>query len=232
MPKSTHVIDSEKAALIAEYREIEKNVNDHEKQIERERYLVLKDGTAGTRVDPLHQWGRQMSHTELESKILPYLPSSFGFDDHPGKANTRWLYQIVNGERVYITAYGKGFIPERSIHWSKDVIRPVSGLYKKRLREVGGVTLSGRDMPSLEKVRNSDAPGGFEYKAKDENALMPGWRRDFEVGPEKIRGWRTVVIYLKNAGVLSPEIAEQLFGADDTPEWAGHIGKAKVSTPW
>lgn len=232
MPTSAHVIDSERADLIAEYRKIEQEINSHEDQLKAERYLDLSGGTTGTRVDPLKQWGRQMSHTELEKKIAPYLGSQFFCADHPTKPDTRWIYQLIGNDRVYVTAYNKGFLPEQSIHYVKEVIRPISGLFRKRLKEVGGVALSGRDTPELKKVANSEAPGGFVYEPKDPNALMPGWRKDYQLGPERIRGWRTVVIYLKNAGVLNTQTAETIFGAQDTPEWQGHMGKAKVTTPW
>jgi hypothetical protein len=226
--ESAHVIDMERQQLIDRYRAAEKQAAEAEERIAQDSRLVLSQGAEGTKVDPLKQWGKRKSHETFEAELKRIVPSSVHFAPHPKNPALRWCYQIINGEQVYISAYPSGLIPERSIFFARENVRPVSGIYSKR----GGMSISVLDMPTMKTVRNPDAPGGFESVPADPEALMPGWTRDLEMGSESVRGWRTVLIYLRSAGLISTELIEATFGADDTPEWQGHTGKGPVTTKW
>lgn len=239
MPERTHtVIDSDRARLIAQYRHEEKQLHDAESRLAAERrFSVPGDGT-GTKIDPLAQYGNKLTHQEFEAKLLPLLPSNVRIEDNPNDpAKLRWVYQIVKDpitgrtDRLYVKAYYKGVLPERSIMHYKTELRPVTGLYKGSRKETGGIILSRKDMPAMEKVA-ADNPAGYTFRPKDPDAIRPGWVKETDYGTEAIPGWRTVLLYLMAHKILTKTQVENVFGVDNTPEWQGHTGGAKVSTLW
>lgn len=234
------VNDTERQAKVAGYAEQDKQASEAEARLAADRHLVLKEGVTGTKVDPLPQFGRTYTHVEFELKLLPLLPARFHIADHPSNPAMRWIWEEVRGadgqtSRLYVTAYYRGVVPEKSIFYAKENIRPVSGIYRDSLKGARGqrASISSRDMPKMVHKDNPDSIIGYDLVPESGNqADLPGWTKDIEMGSEKIRGWRTILIYLIANGAISLTQAENTFGPADTPEWAGHTGKAPVSTKW
>ncbi len=72
----------------------------------------------------------------------------------------------------------------------------------------------------------------IDFNFADEEALKPGWRKISIPWGESKRGWRTVLVRLIQAGLITVTQAETEFGADETPEWRQHTGKGEFTTPF
>ncbi len=221
------ITDTASRTRTAFWAEQEKRDEQNRKNLEREKSLKI-DNVVGSRVDPMAQYGRYMQYEDFEKKLLPLLPERFHIIDHPNRPGMRWLYEdILNpethqAERLHITAYCKGPLPEKSIHYAKNEIRPV--------RNAGPI--SAKDMPKMKRIPAPHLPGGYDFVPVDETAVLPGWEKDTDLGAEHVRGWRTNLLKLISNGAITVTQAERVFGAGDSPEWAGHVGKTRVTTPW
>ena len=93
---------------------------------------------------------------------------------------------------------------------------------------------------SIPKLRELEVPDtGWDHSktkrtdfAKDTAALRPGWRKVTVPWGEAKRGWRTVLVRLIQAGLITTTQAETEFGSDETPEWRQYTGKGEFTSPF
>lgn len=163
--------------------------------------------------------GRPLLPAELERKLVKICPTLV-FEVNPNNSRMKALYNVDSRGKEYICAYHNEVMSERSIMRVK-----------------------------VEEVPETDANGlpikHFDRKDLGAHELVPG--KGFLPKPgvtnpyvkkvlipygEKTRGWRTVLIKLVRAGLVTPTAVEREFGADNTPEWQGSMGKSDLQRPW
>ena len=179
----------------------------------------------GTDLDPTNaqrQIGRQMSSNEFEGKLRRHLPSNIRFEVNHKNPSMKAVYRIhPDGKKEYICSYHNGFMPEHSIMAQSEEEVPVD------LKKLDPASLGHIDRKDLPKAEWNGERWVFDGPV--ENPLM---KRVPIVWREHSRGWRTVLLRLVAANIITPVQAEAIFGSDNRPEWAGHTGKQAVTTPW
>ncbi len=94
-----------------------------------------------------------------------------------------------------------------------------------------------RSIPRLRELEVPD-PSWDHSKTKrtdfstEVTAIRPGWRKVTVPWGEAKRGWRTVLVRLIQAGLITATQAETEFGSDETPEWRQYTGKGEFTTPF
>lgn len=150
--------------------------------------------------------GTPLFPADLETRLLKLNPH-LGFEVIEGNPTHKRIFIVDQRGKVPVCVYENSLMPERSVAKVKilEVPDPRFGVIDRK------------DMPNLE---------------KDPDALRPGWRRVAVPWGEKTRGWRTVLVRLIQAGLISVAGAENEFGSDETPEWRQHTGKGDYTTPF
>ena len=159
------------------------------------------------------QLGRMMTSDELEKKLKKMDPN-LHFEWNQFNSSKKMMYHIRPGVGKYsVCPYEAGPMPEHSVLKQKvEMVRDFS------VGMVGKPALDRKDLPKYEWV-----PGqGYVF---DSTATLPGWKKVTLPWGEHKRGWRTVLIRLVERGIFTPPQIESVFGADDTPNWAKHMGK-------
>lgn len=174
------------------------------------------------RTDPtntLARLGKPMTTEVLEEKLRRINPN-LRFFYNRFNSTKKWCALYDPGEKklVKLFPYEAGLMPERSI-------------MSRRVLDVPDTHL-----PSVPHIERADLPD-YEYipgkgEFFDPSRPLPGFRRVEVPWREEVRGWRTVVLRLIVLGVIPATAAEKVFGPDDTPEWAGHMGKREKTRPW
>lgn len=165
------------------------------------------------------QIGQKMFASELELRLKKLSPNLL-FEVNPFNATKKALYHVRRGEgKVFICAYENGVMPEHSIMKVKEeLVRDLSV-------GVPGAPLNRKDLPKHEFV-----PGnGFVF---DDTVAPLGFKKVLIPWGEYIRGWRTVTIRLVEQKIVTPTQVENIFGADNRPEWARHMGHKDIQLPW
>jgi hypothetical protein len=210
------VIDSGLAQKIKQKKKLEKAHFEWKQQTEdiiKDAKYVANPHTS--RANTELQQGRPLLHTEFENRLKKLLPDVF-FLDHPTNLKVKGAYTEHDGQRFYIGAYFKGLMPERSVMKLKEEIvwdRSTTHIDRKNVPEQTFIP-------------------GIGLVKKDPNALTPG--TELVQIPWGIHhpGWRRILVKICNAGLATPSQIEAVFGSDETPEWAGHLGKRAHTTPW
>ncbi len=149
--------------------------------------------------------GRPMLPETFEA-ALKKMNSNLVFEVIPENTSHRRVSVVDARGKTPICCYPNSILPERSIP-------------RLIVKEVPHPTFTGAG------VHRSDF-------SKDPEALKPGWRRILLPWGEKRRGWRTVLVRLIQAGLISVAQAEAAFGADQTPEWHQYTGKGEFTSPF
>lgn len=147
--------------------------------------------------------GRPMWPAEFETR-LKRLNANLFFEVIEGNPTKKRLSVVDQRGKHFVAVYENSLMPERSI---------------PRLR-----TLEVPE-PSVTHIDRKDL-------SSDPTALRPGWRKIVVPWGEKTRGWRTVLVRLIGAGLITVTEAENEFGSDETPEWRQHTGKGEFTTPF
>ena len=94
-----------------------------------------------------------------------------------------------------------------------------------------------RSIPRLREVEVPDTTWDHSKTRRtdfstDRTQIRPGWRKVTIPWGEQTRGWRTVLVRLIQAGLITPTQAETEFGSDETPEWRQYTGKGEFTSPF
>jgi hypothetical protein len=149
--------------------------------------------------------GRPLLPDEFERRLARLNPNLF-FEVIPENPSHKRLSILDTRGKHFVCVYPNSLIPERSIARLKVIECPDPN--------VTGSEITRKDFSS------------------DPNALRPGWRRVTVPWGEAKRGWRTVLVRLIQAGLITPTQAEQEFGSDETPEWRQYTGKGEFTSPF
>lgn len=167
------------------------------------------------------QMGRKMSVAEFEAKLAQLNIPNLLTEVNPQNPTKKALYQIRDGNRVYLMAYENSEMPEYSIFsvkqnkfWNgerqidrKDLPTPLS----YELRDVidnDGVNLGQVNIP----VYDPDAP-------------LPGQAVIDEPWHEVLRGWRTILGRLVEDGLVDASRVIAVFGDAERESWAVRMGR-------
>lgn len=204
---------AERELVIGAQRKHQAQVDEWAKQ-EEDSKVIVSSSLEVDLTDAERQIGKSLTSAQFEAKLRPYLPSNVVFIDNPRLASKRAVVFLAPGTMdgfTTICPYEKGLMPEHSIFAEKEEI----------IRDFSQTHLDRADFPKHEYV-----PGiGFTYEP---GALKPGEKRIQIAWHEVKRGWRTVLLRLIQANLLSAATAERLFGADNRPQWANHTGKQRI----
>jgi hypothetical protein len=225
--KNLGIIDSEKAPLLAAGDATRKSNADIE-ALQKRNVEALSPWLLDERnvTNAEYQIGKGMQ-SDLFVKRLRKLNPSLEFFVYPlNRTKQACAIKEQDGNYRFIIALENGFTPERSI-------------MEKRVELIDDFSVGTPGNPVVERadvmaqahwVPANNAFGGswaFEDKTKG-----LGWKAVEIPGKEITRGWRTVLLRLIEGGYLTVTAVEKEFGADNTPAWQGHTGKALVTTPW
>lgn len=163
----------------------------------------VKDRIHTARLSDPARLGTPLWPSELEAK-LKRLNANLLFEVIAENPTHKRLSVVDQRGKHSVAVYENSLMPERSI---------------PRLR-----TVEVPD-PKFTHIDRKDLP-------KDPDALRPGWRRVTIPWGEAKRGWRTVLVRLIGAGLITVTQAETEFGSDETPEWRQYTGKGDFTTPF
>lgn len=151
-------------------------------------------------VNAQERLGRPLFPAEFERRLLKLNPNLYFevIDENP--SHKRLSVLDARGKH-FVAVYPNALLPERSILKFKEIDAPDPNFT--------GAGVSRSDLPT------------------DPDAVKPGWRRILIPWGEHRRGWRTVLVRLIQAGLITTNQAEVEFGSDETPEWRHHTGKGE-----
>jgi hypothetical protein len=160
------------------------------------------------------QLGQKMFSTDLEKRLKKLNPDLI-FEDNPYNPTKKALYVARRGAgKVYVCAYERGIMPERSVMRVKEEVT----------RDYSVQKLDRKDLPKHEVTAN-----GIKF---EDDALLPGFKKTLIPYGEAIRGWRTVAVKIVEQKLNTPAEIENIFGRDDTANWANHMGHQRIALPW
>lgn len=225
MANLIRINDIEKVRSIAGSH-VEKQQQEILDYIAQERsHLVYIDNDLVNPTNSVKQLGRTMSSTELENRLRTILPSSVTFIDNPYLQDKKAVVRILNrydinfGTYETICPYERGIMPEHSVLQLNEVEVPDAQIIARKKM------LDRKDLGKYEYVSGE----GFRFN----NPVTPGFVKTKQLGREIKRGWRTVLIKLIMAKIITVDEAERLFGQDATTSWAYHTGrKNSIDVPW
>lgn len=165
----------------------------------------VKDHIYVARLSDPARLGQPLLPNQLEER-LKRLNANLIFEVIAENPTHKRLSVIDQRGRHAVAVYENSLMPERSI---------------PRLREMEVPDPSWNHA----KTRRTDLP-------KHEGSLRPGWRKISIPWGEAKRGWRTVLVRLIGAGLITVTQAEEEFGSDETPEWRQYTGKGAFTTPF
>lgn len=183
----------------------------------RHSYIVEHEHTNPGNVD--RQIGQPLTHTAFELRLGKILPPNVAIIENPHRKGFRAVVKILpDGTRETICPYKGGLIPEHS------VLR----VREEMVRDMSQKTIERKDLPKHEVI-----PGmGVVF---DPGAPRPGWKKIYHLlgeDPDGHRGWRTILIRLVQAGILTPGQIESVFGSDNRQTWAVGMGKRAEALPY
>jgi len=160
-----------------------------------------------------YQMGKEMLVEDLERRLKKLNPN-LQFIVHPERSWIKCVYKVDRIGRHYLTSFNNEKMPEHSIRAMKT----------EDVRDTSVWHVDRKDLPKHE--------WDGEKWVFDKSSPQPGMERVNLVWWEAFRGWRTILLQLVKVGALTPSQVEREFGADNRPEWAGHLGKQALVTKW
>lgn len=216
---------------IAQDKTRERMKNWTEEQVMLSAYLNDFENSVG---NAERQLGRGLTNVQLEARLKKLNPS-LTFEDHPHIKDKRLAYVIDSRGKTFLFPFEKGLMPEHTIFNIREKIVPDMDFIDNPNRSISRADLPkheyhGKPLTEITSVEEAEAQakeGGFVF-----DGVPPGYKKVKVIGSEAKRGWRTVLLRLIQAGLITVYQAETEFGADNRPEWQGHTGKSGVQTPW
>lgn len=182
------------------------------KQAQMKTWITEQEANCIADLDPesnptdiLSRIGKPMHENAFEAKLKVLNPSLI-FQWNEFNSTKKAMYRATPKGPEYLFPYDSGLMPERSIMAVEEEMVPDAAVFT----------------PGFVIERKEFKPDGTN----------PYYRKVKKVWNEKQRGWRTVLIKLVKCGLLTPTQVETAFGAANTKEWQGHLGKTAVTTPW
>jgi hypothetical protein len=166
-------------------------------------------GKSDDPTDIYARMGKSLSALELKTKLEKLSPYII-VEKHPWKPEMWVVYSNTVEGKKYVSAYEDGTVPERTLMDTKTTL------------DVDPASLSPSWKP--EKVA-PELPNKNGIIEVDENAPRPGLRSYTNPWHIVKMGYRTILLRLVHAGVVSLARVELIFGNDNTPEWAAKTGK-------
>jgi len=196
--------------IINDTETIEKKASWAAQEAQKENYLNLstaevKDHVHTARLSDPSRLGNPMWPSQLEER-LKRLNANLLFEVIAENPSHKRLSVVDQRGRHIVAVYENSLMPERSIPRLREMEVPDPGWNHGKTRRLDF--------------------------SQDEKALRPGWRKISIPWGESKRGWRTVLVRLIQAGVITVTQAETEFGSDETPEWRQHTGKGEFTTPF
>jgi|SRR5579883_2784268 len=214
------IVDSQVAPRLAAGNFREQKVDQLQKWIEDQtaNAIYLKDDDLSP-ANIERQFGQKLSATELETKLKKINPNLI-FETIVENPGHKRLSELRRGEKVIICTYPNGIIPEHSFMRVKEEVVQDMNFYNST---TATFHLDRKDLPKHEFVEGE----GIKW-----DGLPLGFKKVLIPWGEYLRGWRTVLIRLVEAGAATPTQVEKIFGSDNRPEWAAHMGKQNIELPW
>jgi len=175
------------------------------------------------------QLGLPLSTREVERR-LRLLNTKLLFEAHPNPTKKAMYFLQADGTKQYIMPYENGLIPERSVLQvvEKETLDPAVVLGKMHI-DRGSLTKHEIRPPEFNEDGTVRHPGDVIW---DNTEPILGMRRDNIPWCEKVRGYRTMLVILVHAGLITVTQAETAFGSDNRPEWQHKMGKKEHKLPW
>jgi|SRR5579871_6105868 len=224
---SHHILANDKQfKVIRQGDQVEKQKEAILKELEYEKsHMVYVEDRLVNPTDSIKQLGNYMDSAMFEKKLASILPYNIAFIDNPFRQGFRAIIRPASPQLFYVgyetlCPYERGIIPEHSI----------MQLVEKEIPDP--------DVISRKKTVSRKDLGKFDYKPGqgfvfDDSTVRPGFIKVKTIGHEIKRGWRTILLKLILAQVITLTDAERVFGSKDHPSWAGHTGKLPTATlPW
>ena len=191
---------------------------------QEQSHVVLIDDKLVDPTNSTKQLGNYMESSLFEKKLVTILPPSCFFLDNPWKSGFRAVVRRASISTWYVDyetlcPYERGILPEHSVMQLVEKEIPDPDVISRRK------SISRKDL------------GRFEFKKGegyvfDERDVRPGYKKIKQLGREVKRGWRTILLKLVIANVITLTDAERVFGAPDDMRWAAQVGKQKLLLPW
>lgn len=246
------IVDSIKTAEQIAFKHYETEQERYAHWLEEHTQLAkFNDDPEISPLETSRKIGRPMLHTELErrlSKLNPRLVFVWG-DLHAHHKMmcipytnmdlvpdlVKKLDPLYGLQKLFV--YPTGAIPERSIWRRKEEYVP-DPYYVPRPGDIDRSDWEWVPIPGHEAQHKRDghldpvARFHGHWQRKSNTSGRAGWNKVTHAWGEYRRGWRTVLISLVKLGLLSTQQVEDEFLADNTPEWAKHMGKRNIYRPW
>jgi hypothetical protein len=155
-----------------------------------------------------HRMGKSLSPQELITK-LESLSYYVKVEIHPTNPKMYVVYNTRGGKKTYVSAFENSIVPERTLIDTKTVedVDPSTldpawkpGKYDAPIKDINGIIQIDESQPR---------PGLIKYTIPWHISKM---------------GYRTILLRLIQTGVVSLTKVEEVFGNDNTPEWAAKTG--------
>jgi hypothetical protein len=190
--------------------------------------------------NPERQMGRLLTPHEFETRIVARLGvPNLLFEVHPTNPNKRCMYQVRGGEKCLICVYEANTMPEFSIvmgvvKWVPDPDYLDGKTVQRRDLEADApAPVSEADADALVRRHGlSGALGELDKRYAGREPSRLGMKRIVTPGPEKVRGWRTVLAYMVQHGLVSPEQVRNVLPDADRASWAGYMGRTEALGDW
>lgn len=218
------VHDEAKLAALAE----EVLVDQYMERLEKLRELTLGQAIwIDTADDPtdLKRVAKGMLTEDFERKLHKLNPR-LRFATLPLKTDKRCVWvEDAAGTAFPISSYEAGWIPESSLRRREtEIIKNSTNVMKVK---------NGKVFNHFERADFPKSEWNPETQEFDFAGLCPNEEKIEVPWTEVKRGYRTVLLYLLEAGELDLDQVEREFGAGDTRGWAVHTGRqtSLVGTP-
>lgn len=180
--------------------------------------VVLDPNTSPANVE--RQMGKRMSLEEFERKVQQLDPA-FHFEVVPGNTTKKYLWHSRPDGRAKICLYENSpMLSEYSLFSTKE-----EELVDPNIRHISRADLPKATWAGLEYDPDTGDVRGEGYRF--ESDIRPGLVKISRPWNEIVRGWRTVLAQIVQAGLASPERVERLFGASPRRTWAAKMGKTE-----
>lgn len=174
---------------------------------EEQAHVHLIDDDLINPSDSLKQLGHYYFSSDFERRLLSLLPSNCAIIDNPYRSGFRAIIRPTSTGFETLCPFESGVIPEHSILQCKEIEIPDPDYIANRR------SLQRADLPKYEWKEGE----GFIF---DDTVVRPGFKRVKQLGREIKRGWRTIIVRLLKAGLLTIDEAERTFGASNTATWS------------